>query len=121
MHRCSTSGPVFIHLFHYQILYALQRAKKVVSDRPGLVDFARWVVNPVFNLSEGQVFFGGKNSKCRKTVTSDAHENFFGATLKTLGLVHTSNNLPEWQAVKPAFFAPCALTLFFHLSSDCRC
>ena len=27
-----------------------QRAKKVVSDSPGLVDFAIWLVNSVFNL-----------------------------------------------------------------------
>ena len=31
---------------------------------------------------------------------------------KTLGLVHTSNNLPEWQAVKPTFFAPCQPLLY---------
>ena len=31
-------------------------------------------------------------------------KNFLG--LFTLGQVHTSNNLPEWQAVKPTFFAP---------------
>ena len=29
-----------------------------------------------------------------------------GGTLKTLGQVDTSNNLPEWQAVKPTLFAP---------------
>ena len=32
-----------------------QRAKKVVSDSPGLVDFAIGLVNSVFNLPEGQV------------------------------------------------------------------
>ena len=90
-----------------------------MSDSPGLVDFAAGLVNPVLNLSEGQVVFVGENSKYRRTVTSAAHENFFWATLKILGLVHTSNNLPEWQAVKPTFFAPCALILFFHLSSGC--
>ena len=34
-----------------------QRAKKVVSDSPGLVDFAIGLVNSVFNLSDGQVMF----------------------------------------------------------------
>ena len=34
-----------------------QRAKKVVSDSPGLVDFAIRLVNSVFNLPEGQVMF----------------------------------------------------------------
>ena len=38
-----------------------QRVKKVVSDSPGLVDFAVGLENPVLNLSKGQVvfFFGG--------------------------------------------------------------
>ena len=31
-----------------------QRAKKVVSDSPGLVDFAIGLVNSVLNLSDGQ-------------------------------------------------------------------
>ena len=35
----------------------LQRAKKVVSDSPGLVDFAIGLVNSVINLSDGQVKF----------------------------------------------------------------
>ena len=34
-----------------------QRAKKVVSDSPGLVDFAIGLVNSVFNLPDGQVRF----------------------------------------------------------------
>ena len=34
-----------------------QRAKKVVSDSPGLVDFAIGLVNSVFNLPNGQVMF----------------------------------------------------------------
>ena len=34
-----------------------QRAKKVVSDSPGLVDLAIGLVNSVFNLPDGQVMF----------------------------------------------------------------
>ena len=34
-----------------------QRAKKVVSDSPGLVDFAIGLVNSVFNLPARQVMF----------------------------------------------------------------
>ena len=34
-----------------------QRAKKVVSDSPGLGDFAIGLVNAVFNLPDGQVMF----------------------------------------------------------------
>ena len=35
----------------------LQRAKKVVSDSTGLVDFAVGLVNSVCNLPDGQVMF----------------------------------------------------------------
>ena len=34
-----------------------QRAKRVVSDSPGLVDFAIGRVNSVVNLPDGQVMF----------------------------------------------------------------
>ena len=34
-----------------------QRAKKVVSDSPGLVDFATGLVIFVLNLPDGQVLF----------------------------------------------------------------
>ena len=34
-----------------------QRAKKVLSVSPGLVDFAIRLVNSVFNLPDGQVMF----------------------------------------------------------------
>ena len=37
--------------------YQKQRAKKVTSDSPGLVDFAIGQVNSVFNLPDGQVMF----------------------------------------------------------------
>ena len=66
---------------------------------PGASGFATVLVNPDFDLPKGQVKFWG-NSNYRRTVINAAHQ-------KTLGLVHTSNNLPEWQAVKPTFFAPC--------------
>ena len=37
-----------------------QSAKKVVSDSPGLVDFAFRLVNSILNLPDGQVNFWGK-------------------------------------------------------------
>ena len=37
--------------------YTLQRAKKVLSDSLGLVDFAIGLVNSVFILPDGQVMF----------------------------------------------------------------
>ena len=35
----------------------IQHAKKVLSDSPGLVDFAIGLVNSVFNVPDGQVMF----------------------------------------------------------------
>ena len=49
-----------MHLCFSRILYlsfSTQRAKKVVSDSPGLVDFAMGLVNSVFNLPDRQVMF----------------------------------------------------------------
>ena len=42
------------------LLYATQRAKKVVSDSPGPVDFATVLVIFVLNLPDGQVLFFGE-------------------------------------------------------------
>ena len=39
------------------LLLSQQRAKKVLSDSLGLVDFAIGLVNFVFNLPDGQVMF----------------------------------------------------------------
>ena len=42
---------------HYEIFDNKQRAKKVVSNSLGLVDFTTGQVNSVFNLPDGQVTF----------------------------------------------------------------
>ena len=44
----------------YHLRYLVQRAKKVVSDSPGLVDFAIGLVFFVLNLPDGQVLFFGE-------------------------------------------------------------
>ena len=41
----------------FKILDVKQRAKRAVSDSPGLVDFAIGLVNLVVNLPDGQVIF----------------------------------------------------------------
>ena len=38
-------------------MHEKQRAKKVVSDSAGLVDFAIGLVNSVFNLPNGQLIY----------------------------------------------------------------
>ena len=67
-----------------QGISGLQRAKKVVSNSPGLVDFVIGLVNSVFNLHDWQM----------------------GLVEMTFGVVNASFSLPEWQAVKMIFFTP---------------
>ena len=84
-----------------------QRAKKVVSDSPGLVDF-------VLNLSNRQVKFF-----CGIQITEELWipklflliKMIWGLVEMTFGLVYSSFSLPEWQALKVTFFAPCVYTL----------
>ena len=98
-----------------------QRAKKVVSDSPGLVDLAVGLVNSVINLPDGQVNFLGGNSNYRRTVINPAHQIFGGLLEMTLALVHASYSLPEWQAVKLTFFAPCLrFTVFLFSRRICH-
>ena len=40
-----------------QSIFYPQRAKKLVFNSPGLVDFAIRLLNSVFNLPDGQVMF----------------------------------------------------------------
>ena len=85
-----------------------QRAKKIVSDSPGLVDFAIGQVNSVLNLPDRQVkYFEEFNLQNLRTVKSILLIKKFGGLVEmTFGLVNASFSLPEWQAVKMTFFAP---------------
>ena len=74
----------------------LQRAKKVVFDSPGLVDFAIGLVIFVLNLPDGQVLFFGE-IQITEGLINPGNQKGFGA----------SHSLPKWQAVKLTFFAPC--------------
>ena len=82
-----------------------QRAKKVVSDSPGLVDFAIGLVNSVFNLPDGQVIFFEEFEKQNNCEIKSAVQKAFGLVEMTSGLVNVSFSLPEWQPVKMIFFA----------------
>ena len=44
----------------FSLVWVTQRAKKVMSDSPGLVDFAIGLVIFVLNLPDGQVLFFGE-------------------------------------------------------------
>ena len=56
-----------------------QRAKKVMSDSLGLVDFVMGLVIFVLNLPDGQVFVFG-NSNYRRIVINPADQKGFGAS-----------------------------------------
>ena len=57
-----------------------QRAKKVVSDSPGLVDFAIGLVNSVLNLANGQVKFFEEFKLHKNCVINPAYQNVLGAS-----------------------------------------
>ena len=57
-----------------------QRAKKVVSDSLGLVDFAIGLANSVFNLPDGQVMFFEEFESQKNSEISCARQKDFGAS-----------------------------------------
>ena len=78
-----------------------------MSDSQGLVDFAIGLRNSIINLPVGQVKFFEefklqKNCEINLLITT-----FLGLVEMMFGPVNVTFNLPEWQAVKLTFFAPC--------------
>ena len=72
---------LFVAVKQFFIIISLdQHAKKVVSDSPGLVDFAIGQVNIVLNLPDGQVKFCEKCKLQKKYEINCAHQNVFGAS-----------------------------------------
>ena len=82
----------------------MQRAKKVVPDSPGLVDFAIGLVNSVINLPNGQVKVFKEFKLQKNRVINLLVTTFLGLVKMMFGLVNVSFSLPEWQAVKMTFF-----------------
>ena len=58
----------------------LQCAKKVVSNSPGLVDFAIGLVNSVLNLPDGQVMFFEEFKLKKNCEINSARQKAFGAS-----------------------------------------
>ena len=56
------------------------RAKKVVSDSKGLVDFAIGLVNSVPNLPDGQVMFFEEFEEQKNCEINSACQKAFGAS-----------------------------------------
>ena len=67
------SHTITVNVLCKYMYYVTQRAKKVVSDSLGLVDFAIGLVIFVFNLPNGQVLLGG-NSNYRRIVINRANQ-----------------------------------------------
>ena len=75
----------------------------------GLVDFAIRLVNSVLNL---------KNRKTVKIIL--LVKKRLGLAEMMSGLVNASFSLPEWQAVKMIFFAPCKVKISGKVPHDCQ-
>ena len=80
-----------------------QRAKKVVSVSPGLVDFAIGLVNSVFNLPDGQVIFFEEFEKQKNCEINSALQKAFGLVEMTSGLVNVSFSLHQMASCKNDF------------------
>jgi len=96
---------------HYVLCFLLchklnQRAKKVVSDSTGLVDFAIGLENSVLNLPNWQVKFFEEFKLQKNCEINLLVKTLLGLVEMMLGIVNVSFSLPEWQAVTMTFFAP---------------
>ena len=93
----------------------MQCAKKVVSDSPGLVDFAIAPVNSVLNLPDGQVkYFWGIQPTEQLWNNFCSSKTLGGLVEMTFGLVNASFTLPKLQAVKMTFFAHFSQLAYMH-------
>ena len=72
----------------WNVIWTDQRAKKVVSDSPGLVDFAIGLVNSVLNLPDGQVKYFEEFNLQKKFEINSAHQKIWGLVEMTFGLVN---------------------------------
>ena len=97
---------ILLHIIILQLFLYTWCAKKVVSDSPGLVDFAIRLVNSVINLPDRQVKFFEEFKLQKNCEINLLIKTFFGLVEMIFGLVNVSFSLPDWQAVKMTFFAP---------------
>ena len=92
-----------------------QRAKKAVSDSPGLVDFAIGLVNSVVNLPDGQVKFCEEFKLQKNCGINLPIKTCLGLVEMMFALVNVSFSLPKWQALKMTYFAPCLVVILILL------
>ena len=71
------------------------RAKKVLFNSPGLLDFAIGLVNSVINLSDGQVKFFEEFKLQKNCEINLLIKTLLGLVEILFGLVNVSLSLPE--------------------------
>ena len=71
------------------------RAKKVLFNSPGLLDFAIGLVNSFINLSDGQVKFFEEFKLQKNCEINLLIKTFLGLVEILFGLVNVSLSLPE--------------------------
>ena len=97
---------MLIIVFHnFETINRQQHAKKVVSDRLGLVDFTIRLVNSALKLPIGKVNFGVEFKLYKNCKQSCSSKSFCGLLEMTFGLVHVSYT----QLVR---MVSCQLTIF---------
>ena len=64
------------------VLWAMQRAKKIVSNSPWLVDFAIGPVNSVLNLPNRRVKLFGEIIQITEELNQSCSSKYFGHKLK---------------------------------------
>ena len=97
-----------------------QHAKRVVSDTPGLLDFAIGLVNPVINLPNGQVKFFEEFKLQKNCEVNLLIKTFLGLVEMMFGLVNVQlariSSCKKWLSLHPAiffFFCTLLIMLFF--------
>ena len=112
---------LIVHTCAKRLVYKhrLQRAKKVVSDSPGLVDFAIGQVNIVLNLPDGQVKFFEKFKIQKKCEINSAHQNVFGASSNDVWASKCYLQLARMASCKTDFLCTllCLLQLYLMYST----
>ena len=74
------------------------------------MDFVIGLANSVFNLPDVQVMFLSNSNKGRTVKSILLAKKLLGLLQMMSGLVNATFSLPEGQAIKMIFFAPCTAT-----------
>ena len=99
----------------------VQRAKKLVSDSPGLVDFAIGLVNSVLNLPDGQVKSFEEFKLHKNCVINPAYQNDVGASWNEFWASACQLQLAQMATCKTDFLCTLDVSLFsfYHLHQIC--